>query len=374
MAEEFQYDVFISYSSADRPWALKLADELEARGITPFIDRKRLEAGKFWEPQLKDALESSRHMVALWSNNSAQSNWVQRELATFDYLVSSGAPGQAEQRLIFVNLEGQNVAYTAFQMIDDLKEAKVSAADITTLTAAAWNGVLTKVVGAIRNANATTPILTAVLTATRKEMSALDAAVWDELEKDLEMPKAKLLERYGDGAARLDWQPFGGGEGVVSLLDKLVDDINLAVGEQKFHRELVGDDFWQSDAAAEAYAPRFIPNVSLVVIDPIALYVNLVFRRLVLLQKSFESDLSVILLLPPFAPPATFQRLRQRVRMAAAGLLKDFLEPPVPLTRTLANCGVCVADEGDIKRLMRMTVGNYVQRGRSSAKSLYTSV
>lgn len=368
--EDYKYDVFISYSSADRPWALKLADELEARGITPFVDRKRLEAGKFWEPQLKEALETSRHMVALWSNNSAQSNWVQRELATFDYIKSSSEGG--EQRLIFVNLEGQNVAYTAFQMIDDLKEAKIVPADFNTLQPAAWTSCVSKVVNAIRNANATTPILMAVLTATNTELDEIRPKDWNDLESDLGMTKADLIQRYYP--ARLDWKPFGGLEGVTSLLDKLIDDINLAVGGDKFHRELVSDDFWTSDEAAEAQAARLVSNVSVVVIDPIALYVNLVFRRLVLLQKCFESDLSAILVVPPFAAPNTMLKLRQRVRTAAAGLFKDFLEPPVPMTRTMANCGVCVADEADIKRLLRMTIGKYVLRGQSPQKSLYTSV
>jgi hypothetical protein len=133
--DEYKYDVFISYSSQDRPWALKFADELEARGLAPFIDRQRLEAGKPWEQQLRAALEGSRHLVALWSSRANQSNWVQRELATFDYLINGGAAAAGERRLIVVNLEEQNFAYTSYQMIDDLKEAKVNPADFATLPA-----------------------------------------------------------------------------------------------------------------------------------------------------------------------------------------------------------------------------------------------
>lgn len=48
----YQYDLFISYSSADRPWALKLFTALEAKNIKVFLSiNKELEETKFrWEP------------------------------------------------------------------------------------------------------------------------------------------------------------------------------------------------------------------------------------------------------------------------------------------------------------------------------------
>lgn len=41
----FKYDVLISYSSTDRPWAKQLADDLAARNLKVFHDRTSLDAG-----------------------------------------------------------------------------------------------------------------------------------------------------------------------------------------------------------------------------------------------------------------------------------------------------------------------------------------
>ena len=58
------YDIFISYSSQDKAWADKLDAELRKRNLTPFLDRKRLTSGDEWQDQLKDALNSSKHMAS----------------------------------------------------------------------------------------------------------------------------------------------------------------------------------------------------------------------------------------------------------------------------------------------------------------------
>ena len=72
-----QYDVFISYASADRPWAERLYDSLVGRGLNPFIDRQSLRDGIGWEAQLELGLRNSEHMVCLWSEAAYNSEWVQ---------------------------------------------------------------------------------------------------------------------------------------------------------------------------------------------------------------------------------------------------------------------------------------------------------
>jgi hypothetical protein len=345
----YQYDVFISYTSADRAWALKLFYELKHKGIKTFIDKNRLEVGKPWESQLKEAVRSSRHLVALWSNNIKPESWVHKELANFESVISDKGTAQGEQRLIFLNLEGQNLGYAAFQMIEDLKEAQVNPADITSLPAEVWMRVVTHVVNAIRSAEATTPIPMAVLTATNDEMVQLPPTVWDSLQQDLGLTQAELLQRYKE--QRGDWRPFGGTADIVTLLDKLVDDLNTAVQEKKFHRELVGDDFWTGEMPPEEYRQRLLSTVSLVVIDPIALHTQTVFNRLVWLKDCLESDQSVILMLPPFPPSPVHQKLRERIKRASAGLFDDFLVPPIPLKHPLANCAVCLHDEAEISNV-----------------------
>lgn len=71
--------IFISYSSKDYQFALKLYDDLLSSRYWVWIDKKNLEAGKEWEPQLEDNLRKSNTLVALISSNSVKSDWVKHE-------------------------------------------------------------------------------------------------------------------------------------------------------------------------------------------------------------------------------------------------------------------------------------------------------
>lgn len=370
--DDYKYDVFISYSSADRAWALELAKEFKVKGIKTFFDQDRLEAGQKWADELKVAVRNSRHLIALWSKNANQSAWVQKELANFESAMSDRGASQGEQRLIMLRLEDQNTAYEYFQMVDDLKDAKIYPADFSKLPGGVWAEAVGKLVSAVRNANQTIPIHIALLTATADEMDALTAEDWQNLKDDFGIEQGGLLKQYGP--QRTDWKPFGGKGGMAenetirTILGRLVEYINQALGAPKYHEELVGEDFWTSEKAAEEYRQRLVSNVSLIVIDPIALQVDRVFRRLVRLKSCFESDKSVILVLPPFEPAAAVRKLRERMRSKGEGLFDVFLEPPLILERPLANCGICLHDEEDIKRLLRTSIGRQLQKGQAPPK------
>ncbi len=114
----FPRDIFISYSSLDRPWAVKLNQALQAKGVKTFFDDRDLEAGKPWNRQLATALRESRHLVVLWSENAKTSDWVSLEIATFNTYLLAAPPEQAEQRrLISMTLQGENKALSGLQSI-----------------------------------------------------------------------------------------------------------------------------------------------------------------------------------------------------------------------------------------------------------------
>src|SRR5215471_16705463 len=117
----YEYNIFISYNHADKPWAKRLFDSLKARGLRVFWDKDSLAAGVPWENVLVKALPESQHLVALWSE-SKESNWVTREVAKFEGITnpSGDLPINPERRLIFVNLQGRNTAYSSTQSINDL--------------------------------------------------------------------------------------------------------------------------------------------------------------------------------------------------------------------------------------------------------------
>ncbi|HEX5021239.1 MAG TPA: toll/interleukin-1 receptor domain-containing protein [Candidatus Binatia bacterium] len=71
-------DIFISYANEDRDRAGQLAALLEHEGWSVWWDR-RIPAGRTWRSVLEGALDNSRCMIVLWSENSVNSPWVAEE-------------------------------------------------------------------------------------------------------------------------------------------------------------------------------------------------------------------------------------------------------------------------------------------------------
>ena len=71
-------DIFLSYSSADRIRARAIASLLEKAGWTVWMDRY-IAGGMEWNPQLNEELQIARCVVVLWTRDSVNSEWVQRE-------------------------------------------------------------------------------------------------------------------------------------------------------------------------------------------------------------------------------------------------------------------------------------------------------
>jgi hypothetical protein len=71
-------DIFISYTSSDRPRAESLERWFQACGWSVWIDRD-IELGEGWERRIKSELESARLVVVLWSADARRSDWVVRE-------------------------------------------------------------------------------------------------------------------------------------------------------------------------------------------------------------------------------------------------------------------------------------------------------
>src|SRR5688572_29216932 len=75
---QFEYDVFLSYSSRDRPRAAAVVERLEAAGLRVFWDRDIL-SGALWRPKLTKSLQASQCVLVLWSSEAKRSSWVQAE-------------------------------------------------------------------------------------------------------------------------------------------------------------------------------------------------------------------------------------------------------------------------------------------------------
>ncbi len=71
-------DVFISYSSDDRPWVKRLAEALEGQGCSVWWDR-RIPTGKNYYKVIEEALDAAGCVVVIWSTKAAESDWVSNE-------------------------------------------------------------------------------------------------------------------------------------------------------------------------------------------------------------------------------------------------------------------------------------------------------
>ncbi|MDP9053473.1 MAG: toll/interleukin-1 receptor domain-containing protein [Acidobacteriota bacterium] len=62
--------VFIAYAVEDRAASERLYDELTARGISAWLDRRKLLPGQEWPQRLEDAIASSDFFLACFSKRS----------------------------------------------------------------------------------------------------------------------------------------------------------------------------------------------------------------------------------------------------------------------------------------------------------------
>lgn len=73
-------DIFISYSSNDRPWVAGFAKTLEAHGWSVWWDRNIPTGGSF-NAVIRQELSAAKCAIVVWSEQSVESEWVQAEAA-----------------------------------------------------------------------------------------------------------------------------------------------------------------------------------------------------------------------------------------------------------------------------------------------------
>ncbi len=71
--------VFISYSRKDIEFVDRLANDLTNAGFEVWYDLSGLEAGSQWGNEIQKAIDTSQYFLVVLSQNSVQSNWVERE-------------------------------------------------------------------------------------------------------------------------------------------------------------------------------------------------------------------------------------------------------------------------------------------------------
>ena len=71
--------VFISYSLDAKPWAEKLSDALENKGVSTWTDFKSIPPGQRWLEEIEHALDDARYFVLFVGPKNTIGEWQFRE-------------------------------------------------------------------------------------------------------------------------------------------------------------------------------------------------------------------------------------------------------------------------------------------------------
>ena len=377
---ELRYHVFISYARADEAWARRLAQDLTAKQLTPFLDVERLQDGAAWGPQLMAALQDSQHLVALWSERAKASNWVTQELYRFRQIVDPDAVGLLAGRRIFpVLMDSTADPAPDIQSFRALREARVYPGEPED-AGAVWNTLVDRIADAIRGDDNSVPIPLLVVTTTRDRVDEIDDArvppagpSLAELIQELGIgPKEKLRESYDD--SRLDWRPFGSNATVRVILDGLRDELNRELaawtppdGEvTRFRWDYVDDEFWSGPDGADAVTRRLRAGPAVIVVDPLSFYDELVADRYTnyLLEILSNAD-AFVLVLSPFAIPSAVVALREALRARARRVFTHYYEPPAFAGQAYARSSGSVGDEVEFRGWVTTALAGHLTATRS---------
>ena len=113
-------DIFISYSSRDRPQATGLAEQLRSNGYSVWIDESGIDVATSWSKEIAAALSTCQTVMLLLSSSSVASKNVAKELAVASEL---------EKHIVPVELEPVKLAGDFLYHLSGLQRAQIS--DVT---------------------------------------------------------------------------------------------------------------------------------------------------------------------------------------------------------------------------------------------------
>jgi hypothetical protein len=101
MADDFQFDVFLSHSAKDKAVVCELAARLKQDGVRVWLDDEQIKTGDSIPAKIEAGLEHSRVLVLCMSANAFGSDWAQLEAGTFRFR----DPLNKERRFIPLRLD-----------------------------------------------------------------------------------------------------------------------------------------------------------------------------------------------------------------------------------------------------------------------------
>lgn len=74
-----EFDVFLSHSSVDKPWVIKLKDALVRYGLSVWLDKDEIRPGDLFGEALEQALDNCRAVALIISPEAINSGWFKEE-------------------------------------------------------------------------------------------------------------------------------------------------------------------------------------------------------------------------------------------------------------------------------------------------------
>ena len=370
MLEEFEYDVFVSYASEDRSRAEYFKGLLAESGTANsiFFDRESLRAGDDWEVKIEAGLTNSRHFIVLWSSASKGSEWVTREMATFCALARPAV--NQDRRMIVVNMD--KTPGRAYAKLQHISSQGLQAAYANKLVDApnVWDEAMKAVIKGLNPNAVPLQVSLVVLTSTRQQLDELqhDRKEWIP---EFGVPGVEIAKQYGP--TRSDWKPLAGTDSIDTLLTKMKREIELGLKGRVITWQEPAAEFWdpKSTIPAIGYATDVFEksDLSVLVIDPIAICHPDIHQRLMFFQESFARPQTVIVVLPPFGTPLLTE-LRHALLNRGAPCFNAFFNPVFPPRRQqLAQYSWNASDADDMRRHLLAAAGGLVTEHESPARS-----
>ena len=366
------FDLFVSYSSKDRPWAKKLWEALRASypSMRIFWDRESIPAGEAWRPELLSALRNSKHLVVLWSEYANASLEVGPEIEAFNAHRDLTPELEGSLRKgFYVPLEGNRGGGIAdYQGFDDFRAVYKPQADdrgIAGVTAGQsldnWDRMIRMVGDAVSIADQSQEVIAAVIATTvdavkelldtiRGKRQAGIPLTLDQFLAGFKLEWADVRERYGPTA--LDWRPTGD-RTIVELLEEVRVRVNAKLGpDDHFHwryADLTTDE--GLDLARSLHE-----KASVVIFDPVSLYDFSCANALRRLSPYVREKQSVIVSLSP-SLSRDEDLYANCVRNLSVPLFDAYFDPEIPpIGLFAAHCAPEVQRVMQIERLVRSRI------------------
>ena len=78
-SDKQRFDCFLSHNSADKPWVIRLKDELQKQGLKVWLDQNEIRPGDLFVEALERGIKESKSVVLVVSPEAMTSGWVKEE-------------------------------------------------------------------------------------------------------------------------------------------------------------------------------------------------------------------------------------------------------------------------------------------------------